>query len=107
MVLFLNTYDSHILIKSDNTTMVAFKNDMGAVDLCLEAAQTIWHWARERNNWLRAEYIPGALNIEADSLSRTFNDKTECSLNNDMFLRICAEFQVQPKIDLFTARNNT
>ena len=66
----------------------------------------LWQWATERNNWITAEYIQGTLNTEADQLSRTFNDRTEWSLNDNMFSKICNEFGIMPDIDLFVARNN-
>ena len=41
-------------------------------------AREMWAWATLRNIFLSVEFLPGALNTEADFESRNQNPNTEC-----------------------------
>ena len=65
----------------------------------------MWDYARQKNLWISAAFIPGLENTESDEKSRIFDDKTEWSLNDSLFYQICEKFGV-PSIDLFASRLN-
>lgn len=97
----------HIQLKMDNTTAVAYINHMGGTKSppCNSLAKSIWQWCNCRNIWITAVHLPGIDNVEADSLSRNFNDRTEWMLNKGEFKKIVAKFGI-PEIDLFASRLN-
>ena len=72
---------------------------------CNEVAKQIWALCIANNNWLRATYLPGCKNVEADAESRVFNDRTEWMLDPQIFKRITNKFG-SPEIDLFASRLN-
>ena len=98
----------HILLRSDNTTAVAYINAMGGTKSldCNTMARTIWSWCIERDIWITAAYLPGKHNVEADERSRKFNDRTEWMLDKREFEQLIAHFG-RPEIDLFASRLNT
>ena len=98
--------NTHILIKSDNTTAVAYVLNMGGCKSpnCNKIAREIWAWARQRNIWLSITYIEGVLNVEPDELSRHFDDNTEWMLNPVLFREIQKTYKTD--IDLFASRLN-
>ena len=100
-------HDSHILIRIDNTTAVAYLNNMGGIKSkdCDEMAMEIWEWCANRNIWITAEHLPGRLNTVADCMSRKFNEKKEWMLDKQAFENIVRHFGV-PEIDLFASRLN-
>ena len=97
----------HVQLRLDNTTAVSYINNMGgskSID-CNEAAKDIWKWCIQRNIWLTAAHLPGKLNVEADHMSRKFNDRTEWMLNPQVFREI-AQYFGTPEIDIFASRLN-
>ena len=104
---FATTTNCHILLRMDNTTAVAYLNDMGGIKSqpCNELAKRIWQWCTERGCWLTAAYLPGKANVIADAMSRKFNDQIEWQLNVCIFNRINDEFGPF-EIDLFASRLN-
>jgi len=105
---FENTIEGmHVLIKSDNTTAVAYIKHMGGSRsaICNEIAHEIWMWAIHKKVWLSIEHLPGDLNFYADFESRNPNERTEWSLNPEVFQQISNIFG-DPDIDLFAARSN-
>jgi hypothetical protein len=99
--------DKTILIRSDNRTSVAYINKMGGrVPSLTRLTANLWVWCLERGITLRAQYLPGEENSDADRLSRWENDKTDWQLNKEIFLQL--ENQWGPlSIDLFATRLNT
>ena len=102
-----NVHNKHIRIQSDNTTTVAYVNNMGGIKSaeCNDMAQNIWLWCMEREIWLSACHIPGSTNVEADTESRQFNSSTEWSLNLEVFAdldKMWGPFE----LDLFASRLN-
>ena len=102
-----NMSHKHVLLRLDNTTAVAYVNAMGGVKSphCNEAATHIWNWCIERDIWITAAHLAGRDNVEADTMSRKFNDRTEWMLNEREFERIAKHFGI-PDIDLFASRLN-
>ena len=100
-------HDAHILLRLDNTTAVAYLNNMGGVKSkdCDQAARDIWRWCMERNIWITAAHLPGRDNTEADERSRKFNDRNEWMLDKGIFKKISSKFG-SPEIDLFASRLN-
>lgn len=97
----------HIGICSDNTTAVAYINEMGgmASPLLDELSSKIWSWCFDRDIFISAQHIPGSHNFDADHMSRNFTDSTEWKLKPEIFTRICRHF-FEPDIDLFASRLN-
>ena len=73
--------------------------------LCNAMARHIWEWCIQRGIWVSAAYLPGKLNVEADRMSRSFNDRLEWRLSEESFLEIIQKFG-KPDIDLFASRLN-
>ena len=99
--------DVHIRIVSDSSTAVYYIAKMGGIQSvqCNEIAKDIWLWCIDRNIWLSTEFKKGCLNIEADFLSRNFDDSAEWMLNKGCFDKICRLWG-QPEVDLFASRVN-
>lgn len=97
----------HIRLLLDNTTAVAYINNMGGSHslVCNDIAQDIWAWCLHRNIWLSAAHLPGSQNVAADKASRVFNDSTEWKLHSDIYQMIVSKF-FTPTIDLFASRLN-
>ena len=99
--------DKHIRISCDNTTAVAYLNNMGGSKspACNKVAKDIWFWCMSRNIWISVVHLAGRLNTDADRESRHFNDDIEWKLNPKIFKLICQKFG-QPDIDMFASRLN-
>lgn len=98
--------NTHICVKSDNSSAVQYINNFGGsvVDLH-EIAKDIWLWAVENGNFLTAVHVAGKDNIAPDFLSRNFSDTSEWKLKETVFKQICLHF-FYPNIDLFASRLN-
>lgn len=96
-----------VLVRTDNTSAVSYISHMGGTrsHCCNSLAHEVWLWCIQNNTWLTAEFIPGVLNVDADWESRHINDRTEWSLNEDMFQKITRKFGT-PEVDLFASRLN-
>ena len=77
----------HFKIFCDNTTAIAYINNMGGMKSqdCNNLAKSIWLWCQERNLWITACFIPGKENKVADKNSRDFNENTEWELSQEIF----------------------
>ena len=67
-------------------------------------AKEIWIFCEKRNIYVVATHIPGVLNVEADKLSREFNEYTEWSLPVHVFDSITKGVKID--IDMFATRLN-
>ena len=96
-----------ILVKSDNTTAIAYLNKLGGSKSseCELVTKEIWKFCERRNIWVWASHIPGVENETADYMSRHFTDNTEWSLNPNIFDIICEKWGI-PDVDLFASRLN-
>ena len=102
-----NMRNTHVLIRLDNMTATAYLNNLGGIrsHSCNEMASEIWEWCKDRNIWLTAAHLPGTLNVEADRMSRKFNDNIEWMLDRAMFKSIVGRYGL-PEVDLFATRLN-
>ena len=101
------TIKGHVQLQIDNTTAVAYINNMGGSKSpkLNSLAQEIWDWCIQRQLWVSATHIAGKLNVTADSKSRKFQDKHEWMLNKDAF-KVILSFYPELNIDLFATRLN-
>ena len=78
---------THIRLKLDNLTALAYINKMGGTHSpeCYHVTPQIWKWAIARAIWLSAAYIPGDSNVVADFHSRCFHENKEWALNDTVF----------------------
>ena len=93
-----------VLVATDNTTVVAYKErGMRLGPLCA----LLWRiltWCSQRQVTLKARHIPGRLNVIADKLSRLGQTiQTEWSLLSEVFQQIYNQWHL-PQIDLFATR---
>ena len=65
-----------ICLKLDNTTAVAYLNNMGGTHCpqLLRLTLEIWEWCEKKSLFLLAQHIPGVNNTTADVESRTTRD---------------------------------
>ena len=99
--------NAHVVVQVDNTTAVAYINDMGGSKSkdCNLLAKHLWGWCISRDMQVTAIHIPGASNKVADYKSRHFKVETEWKLDRKVFDGLCSRFGV-PEIDLFASRLN-
>ena len=95
-----------ILIRSDNSTVVALINNQGGTRApsLSERAEEILLWAHSRGWSLSARHVAGSANILADLLSRP--DKiiqTEWTISHQALERIWSVWE-KPMIDLFATK---
>lgn len=97
----------NVLIRTDNTTALAYINKMGSVQYpkLNQLARQIWQWCESKNIWVYASYISSTENWEADQTSRVLPPETEWSLNDRDFFKIIGAL-VLPEIDLFASLGN-
>jgi hypothetical protein len=99
---------SHILVSTDNTTVVAYVNRQGGTRsrLLLVETQQLFSIVMERGWSLRAVHIPGHLNVIADLLSRENQVlPTEWSLHPRISETLFQRWG-RPHVDLFATRFN-
>ena len=100
--------DQIVLVATDNTTVVSYKNKEGGMrssPLCA----LLWRiltWCTKYLVTLKARHVPGRLNVVADKLSRLGQTiQTEWSLLQEVFQTICCRWH-RPNINLFATRFN-
>ena len=106
--LFKSTFNISILIKSDNTTVVAYINKQGGTCsrvLCDNSIE-LWMFCISRNISISAMYIPGISNVKADELSRRSLSEHSYSLAFDSFLILRDSLFFPLVIDCFASRLN-
>ena len=91
-----------ICLKLDNTTAVAYLNNMGGTHCpqLLRLTLEIWEWCEKKSVFLLAQHISGVNNMVADVEYRTTRDWNDWKLKSDVILRLITERQV----DLFASR---
>ncbi|XP_028418462.1 uncharacterized protein LOC114543822 [Dendronephthya gigantea] len=103
---FVLTSYCYIKVFCDNGSAVAYINNMGGSCPNLHSvASQIWQWCIDRSCVIEAFYIPGRLNIRADSLSRGHQQNLEWKLHPTVF-RWISQSYFTPGIDLFASRLN-
>jgi ribonuclease HI len=100
--------DTHVLIRSDSTTVVSCINHKGSSSfVTLDAlAREIWNWCITRNLWISCAHIAGKDNVRADKLSRHFQLDTEWQLDTDLLQEALSLLEFVPNIDLFASKIN-
>lgn len=98
----------HILVRTDNTSVVYHINHQGGVRSAqlLAESQALLVWAAPRLSSLRAMYLPGDCNQIADSLSRWSPSPGEWSLHPEVVRKIWDLFG-QAEVDLFASEVST
>lgn len=98
----------HVLIQMDNTSAIAYVNKMGGAKQGVldKHARSLWEWCLSRKITLRAEHIPGRLNVIADAESRAKPDAADWKLDSEVFKVLNHSFGPFT-VDLFANRNNT
>ena len=96
----------HIRILTDNTTICSYINKFGGKKQDLNhTAREMWIWCISKEIHITAAHIPGAINEEADALSRSYKDDLEWSLDNSIFQKI-RSLHPLVEIDMFASRLN-
>ncbi len=101
--------DTHVLVMTDNTTVIAYINKQGGTK-----SRTLWSITLDMYGWMRrhriiisAKHIPGRMNLLADQLSRDMKvNNLEWSLNSIVVEKLW-NLWGQPDIDLFANWMNT
>ncbi len=97
----------HVLIRTDNTSVVSYINRQGGVRskaLCKQAAMLLL-WADSRLLSIRATHIPGLLNRGADMLSRRRIPQGEWRLHPES-VRMIWNLYGEAEVDLFATSKN-
>ena len=97
-----NSRSIHVRRAVDNSTALAYINNMGGVrsPLLDSLSRSIWEWCKLRDVFISAQHIPGKVNTQADTLSREISSNLEWSLNGEVFQKIISRTFI-PEIDLF------
>ena len=100
-----NLTQMSVLLRIDNTTAVAYINNMGGTvsPELVALARSLWMWCLERNIHTTAQYLPGVQNTIADAESRTIVDRFDWKLNPNLYRRIDHLFG-PIEVDLFASR---
>ena len=100
--------NTHIRIRTDNTTALASVNHMGTShsNKCNFLAKQIWEWCINRAIWLSVAHIPGKHNVIADKESRRELRQSEWMINREMLKDSLKKLNFKPDIDLFASRIN-
>lgn len=99
--------DVKILLRTDNTTAMAYVNKMGGTKFphLNFLARQVWQWCENRNILISAAYIASEDNTQADRASRLEISDTEWALHPQAFSTIVSRFG-QPEFDLFASKHN-
>ena len=106
--LFRNTFNTSILIRSDNTTVVAYINKHGGTTskvLC-DLALELWAFCLHRDLCIFASHISGVSNDRADELSRRSSSEHSYYLLQDSFDTMCDALSFPLTLDCFASRLN-
>ena len=101
----VNQTGLHIKVLSNNTTAVSGVNKMGISHSqdCSTIVELIWQFAKSKNIWLSAIYIPGIFSKVADTESRKHEYHLKWKLNEIYFQQIPHWFGENPEINLFAS----
>lgn len=97
-----------VLLRLDNTTAVAYINNLGGTvsKELVDLAKNLWMWYLERNIHTTAQHLPGVQNEIADAESQTMIDRSDWKLNPVIFYRIANLFG-PIEVDMFASRLTT
>jgi hypothetical protein len=99
--------ETTVQLVMDNCCAVHVINNLGSTrnEELTELASELWHQAIGKNVFLKASYLPGKENVEADWASRFFEDGSDWQLDPRIFGKI-NELWGPLDIDLFANHNN-
>jgi ribonuclease HI len=99
--------NKHVLIRSDNTTVVQYINKQGGTKSLILNQKTwdLWQMLLQNKTIVRAAHVTGKLNVLADQLSRTVIKQTEWTLKQSILNAIFLKLG-HPSIDLFASVHN-
>lgn len=106
---FVSNHNSiHIRLALDNSTAVAYINNMGGTKShsLNTLSRALWEWCLSRNLHITAQHVPGSSNVLADKLSRDIDHHLEWSLNSEVYHSIITHTGFIPQVDLFASRLN-
>ena len=110
VIAYRNSWEfcKHIRVRSDNTTAIAYINNMGGLvsNSCNHLAKEIWTHRKGQKMWFSAVYITGKDNNTAVYMYRLINEKTEGRLVPFIFHKIVNLFKVTSEIDLIASALN-
>ena len=97
-----------ILLRLDNSTAVAYINNLGGTvsKELITLTRNLWVWCLVRNIQIIAQHLPGSSNNIADEESRTLRDRSDWMLHPRVFNRINHLFGPL-EVDLFASRLTT
>ncbi|KAK7933481.1 hypothetical protein WMY93_004377 [Mugilogobius chulae] len=97
----------HVLVRTDNTTVVAYINKQGGLrSHQLHAlSHSLILWADSHLLSLRATHVPGIMNRGADLLSRGIPRYKDWMLHNEVVSQIWERFG-RAEVDLFASQEN-
>jgi len=78
--------NAHVLIQMDNTSAIAYLNKMGEAKQGMldKHAHTLWEWCLSKIITLRAEHIPGQMNVIADAECQAKPDAEDWKLDSEV-----------------------
>ena len=105
MTFLKNKTRMSVLLRLDNTTAVAYINNLGGTvsKELVDLAKSLWMWCLERNIHIIAQHLPGVPNVIADAESRTIIDRSDWQLNPVIFSTI-AHIVGPIEVDMFASR---
>ncbi len=100
--------DRHVLVRTDNTSVVSYINHQGGLRLrpLYKLAHQILVWSQDKLLSLRAVHIPGHLNMGADILSRHGPRPGEWMLHPEVMEQIGRVFG-HAQVDLFATQETS
>ena len=95
----------HILLRSDNSTVVAYVNHLGGTKsrILSDIVRELWQWCLDRGTTITAQHLPGLENVRADFMSRHLSDRTDWRLNPRLF-NLLNQLWGPFTVDLFATR---
>ena len=95
----------HILLRSDNSTVVAYVNHLGGTKsrILSDIVRELWQWCLDRGTTITAQHLPGLENVRADFMSRHLSDRTDWRLNPHLF-NLLNQLWGPFTVDLFATR---
>ena len=105
---YKSTYNSSILVRSDNTSVVAYINKQGGTgcsSLC-DIALELWDFCVSRNISISASHLSGVKNVRADKLSRMEHSDHSYFLCQDVFDAVADTLDFSLAVDCFASRLN-
>jgi hypothetical protein len=104
---FKDISNQSILIKTDNTTCVAYINHQGGITspTLSRIAKQLWRLCLNRKIVLKAEHVLGINNVLADRASWLQHDRSDWKLDLAIF-RLINQIWEPFQVDLFASRMN-